>query len=215
MRLALPIYNPVRECSSCPNRDERTVSAYIVSFQLARQLLQRYPGTWKLDQNKLSLLLDGAAAPLEFGLVDGNLHYGSVVTQVVSRYSPSQGINVLANEICRDFVLPEATQATRPDGLFSLFVKLVEIFHARCGLQVSEETTSNGEPAFVVRLCDEGRIGWVSRDGVAKNRFGEEVTLAAWSGLRLEKAATYLFGFNRFCRHYQSPLAAQAAGAQQ
>lgn len=205
MRLALPTYNPAKECKSCSVRDESVVSGYILSFQVADQLMKRFPGTWKMELNLLTLQLKELQDPLQFDLTSGSLRYGSLVTQLMARYSPTKSISSLTDEIVRDLGFPEMTNhSADQDPSFQLILKLVEIFHARCGLHILP-VASDEEELWELRLCQEGPQGWLSRNGVAQNRFGETVDLKQWSALRPEKLATHLFGFQRFCRHYPNP----------
>ena len=132
--------------------------------------------------------------------------YGTITTQLTQRYSPEKGTRLLAEEICQNLGLSVSDQLTESDYLFTLFVKLVEIFHARCGLQIYTVESQNGEDRWEIALCDEGSKGWLGRHGLAYNRFGEQIDIKEWSILRPEKIATYVFGFNRFCGHYPSPL---------
>jgi len=173
MRLTLPTYNPAKECRGCTLRDENKVSAHILSYQIADQLLRKYSGTWKLSKTEIKLNLKGVAVPLVFELNTGTLRYGSIMTQVVSRYSPEKGLARLSEEICQDFALPAPESSGQVDPLFNLFLKLIEIFHARCGLVIRPIETEQGVKGWELCLCDDGPSGWIGVDGVAENRFGK------------------------------------------
>jgi len=206
MRLALPTYNPVKECKSCTTRDESAIAARILSFQLADRLLRGLPGQWRIGENELILQPLVANRQIKLDLTTGTVHYGSVATQVVPRYSPHKGIGSLTDEVWSDLALPAASPNEEIDQVFTLFLKLTEIFHARCGLTILPYDSRNGRETWEIRLGDSGLQGWVRRDLTAQNRFGEVVDLRQWAGLRPEKMATYLFGFNRFCKNYPSPV---------
>ncbi len=206
MRLALPAYNKVKECKACLDREETVVSAYILSFQIASQILKMNIATWVLVKDKLIIHLKGVLVPIVIDLTNSQLTYGTITTQLLQLYSPEKGTSLLAKEICQNLEIPVSNQMTWPDPLFALFVKLVEIFHARCGLQIYAVESENDQDQWEITLCDEGPKGWVRRDGLACNRFGEQIDIKEWSGLRPEKIATYFFGFNRFCGQYPGPL---------
>lgn len=206
MRLALPTYNPVKECKSCKTRDEFAIAARILSFQLADRLLRELPGQWKLGENEIVLYPEHFPEPIELDLASGTVNYKSVITQIVPRYSPAKGIGRLADEVRTDLVVPAGESECEVDQMFTLFLKLTEIFHARCGLTVVPYDSRSGREVWEIRLGDAGPQGWVRWDLTAENRFGEAVDLKQWAGLRPEKLATYLFGFNRFCRNYPSPV---------
>ncbi len=205
MRLALPIDNPAKECTSCSVTTESYVSGYILSFQVADQLLRCFPGSWEIWPSQLTLQIEGIEEALEFNLGSGSLSKGTLVIQLVARYSPDKRLSNLAEEIARDLGLPAMAKGN-PDSKFQVLVKLVEIFHARCGLHILP-VLFNQEELLELRLCQEGGgpQGWISKEGIAMNRFGERVDIEKWSNLRPEMQAANLFGFQRFCRHYPSP----------
>ena len=211
MRLALPLDNPAKECISCKVTDENYISGYILSFQVADQLLRCYPGSWEIWPSQLTLQIEGIEEALEFNLGTGSLNKGTFVIQLVPRYSPDKRLSILAGEIAHDLGLPPMTKGDS-DSKFQLLVKLVEIFHARCGLHISP-VLFNQEELLELRLCQEGGgpQGWISKENMAINRFGESVDIKKWSDLRLEKQATNLFGFQRFCSHYPNPESSSSA----
>ena len=206
MRLTLPSYNPTKECQGCTLRDENKVAAHILSFQLAELLLKRFSGTWQLTNGELKLRLTGVEQPLCFELNTGTLGYGTLRASIGARYSVEKGIAALADEISQDFVFPSTVDKGYKDSLFGLFVKLVEIFHARCGLNILPVEKDNQLLGWELSLCEEGPRGWINTEGIAENRFGERADIKEWYTLRPEKMATYVFGFNRFCRNYPSPF---------
>lgn len=206
MRLALATYNPVKECKNCSMRDENLVSAHILSFQTAAQLLQRFGGSWNTDGEGIELHLAGIENSLQFDLATGTVRNGTVMTQLGPRYTPDKGILALTDELCADLALPKTEGGVPLDPVFTLFLKLVEIFHARCGLRIIRVDSANGLGTWELRLEADGLSGWIGSDGYAHNRFGESIDLNIWQNLRPEKAATYIFGFNQFCRHYPNPL---------
>ena len=206
MRLALPAYNKAKECKICLDKEETVVSAYILSFQTASQILKKNIGTWSIVKDELRIQLKDVLITIVIDLTNSKLTYGTIMTQLTQRYSPEKGTELFAEEIYQNLGLTFSNQNTESDLLFTLFLKLVEIFHARCGLQIYEVESENGEEQWEIALCNEGSKGWVGRNGLASNRFGEQIDIKEWSGLRPEKIATYFFGFNRFCGHYPSPL---------
>lgn len=206
MRLTLQAYNPVKECQGCTLRDENKVAAYILSFQLAELLLKGFTGTWQLTSGELKLRLAGVEQPLCFELNTGTLGYGTLRTSIVARYSVEKGLVTLVKEISQDFGLPSSEEKGFNDSLFGLFVKLVEIFHARCGLNILPVEKDSQLVGWELSLSDEGQRGWINTEGIAENRFGEKVDIREWYTLRPEKMATYVFGFNKFCRNFPSPV---------
>lgn len=206
MRLAIPAYNKVKECKICLDKEETVVSAYILSFQTASQILKKNIATWIIVKDELKIQIKDVVIPIVIDLTNSKLTYGTITTQLTQHYSPEKGTKLLAEEICQNLELIVSNQDTEFDLLFTLFVKLVEIFHARCGLQIYEVESENGEEQWEIALCNEEPKGWIERNGLATNRFGEQIDIKVWSGLRPEKIATNFFGFNRFCRHYPSPL---------
>jgi hypothetical protein len=206
MRLTLPSYNPVKECQGCTLRDENKVAAHILSYQLAEHLLKRFSGTWQLADGEIKLRLAGVEQPLRFDLNTGTLGYGTLRTSITARYSVEKGIAALIREISQDLMLPASESKGYEDPLFSLFVKLVEIFHARCGLNILPVETDQHLQGWELALCEEGPRGWISTEGIAENRFGERADIKEWYTLRPEKMAAYVFGFNKFCGNYPSPF---------
>lgn len=206
MRLTLPVYNPVKECQGCTLRDENKVAAHILSFQLAELLLKRFTGTWQLTGGELKLRLAGVEQPLCFDLNTGTLGYGTLRASIVARYSVKKGLATLANEISQNFALPSSEDKEFNDSLFSLFVKLIEIFHARCGLNILPVEKDNQLVGWELSLSDEGQQGWINTVGIAENRFGERTDIREWYTLRPEKMAAYVFGFNQFCKNFKSPI---------
>jgi len=206
MRLAISAYNPAKECCGCLLRDEKTIAAHILSYQLAARLLARYSGSWQIQRGEIVLHLTGADHPLVFDVKHGNVHYGTVSAQFANRYDAKKGLAALTEEICEDLRLPAtAAPGGEVDKTFNLLVKLVEIFHARCGLEI---LPLEGEPrGWELRLHHDGPSGYLYEDWTIENRYGETFDLRKWNGLRLEKMATYLFGFNRFCGNFPSPCA--------
>ncbi|WP_019851277.1 hypothetical protein [Desulfitobacterium sp. PCE1] len=205
MRLPLPSYNPVKQCQGCSQYDENKVAAQILSYQLAYYLLKRYSGTWQVKKDEILLQLEGADSPMHFELHTGVLRYKTLRTSIVSRYSVDHGLNELAEDIIKDFALPNS-HGDFQDSLFGLFVKLIEIFHARCGLRIAQCEKGQNLAGWELTLGDETLRGWISADGVAENRFGERYNLKKWFNLRPEKMAAYAFGFYRFCENYPSPI---------
>jgi len=203
MRIASLTYNEARECLGCGVRDEKQISTYILSFQIADQLLKRFKGEWKITANEVVLDLEGLNHSLTIDFTSGNINYGTVMARFNHRYSSEKGVSGLAAELCSDLAIPANEPKSNPDFLFKVFVKLVEIFHARCDLRIAPGK-SQGE--WEIRLNQDGPSGWVSDDNIAENRFGEKMDISQWENLRPEKAATYIFGFNRFCKNFQCPM---------
>lgn len=211
MRFVIPPDSSMAECHSCRDYDEYQVGSYILCYQVANSLLSDYSGSWKIGESGITLSCKGLDAPLYFEFGSGTLSYKSLAFPLYPHYSCYQGIKGLRGEICRNLDLEMQLEGRTgpPDLLFNLFVKLIEIFHVRCGLQIRENSEPNGPKSWEIRLRKEGMEGWVGADGVARNRFGETVKIAQWLNLRPEKMATYLFGFNRYCLYYPSPLKQQ------
>ena len=210
MRLALAPYNVIKECKACGERNEESVASYILCFQVANYFLTAYVGEWEMEETGVSVKLKDLNDPLVFEFESGTVLYKTLVCQLYSRYSPDQGIRGLAEGICRDFELMLDTSSHGYyDPMFNLFVKLIEIFHARCGLCIKKTSNTEGHEVWELSLGQPGTEGWIYRDGSAVNRFGEKVQIEQWFNLRPEKMATNLFGFNRYCRHYPSPVKAE------
>lgn len=206
MRLMIPMDNPLKECHSCKVEDEVKVSARILTFQLAHQLLRRYSGTWKITQGGLELQLKGVDFPFYFEFDTGVIAYGGVRTSILSHYDVDHGVVQLAEELIENLALPYSEEKGFQDPMFQMFVKLIEIFYARCGLNIRARETEQGTIGWEVFLCEDGPHGWISREGIAENSDGERVDIKRWYNLRPEKLATYVFGFNAFCKNYVSPL---------
>lgn len=202
MRIASLTYNEARDCMGCGVRDEKQISTYILSYQIAEQLLKRYKGQWEIKTNEIVLRLEGLNQSLSIDFNSGIINYGTLTTPFLSRYSPEKGVSSLVEELCSDLAIPPREPNNNSGFLFKLFVKLVEIFHARCDLRIVPGK-SNGE--WAISLSD-GPAGWVGDDNIAENRFGEKMDISVWEKLRPEKAATYIFGFNRFCKNFQCPM---------
>ena len=210
MRFTLTSYNPVKQCQGCSQHDENKVSAQILSYQLAYNLLTRYGGTWQVKKDEIFLELENVDHPIYFELNSGTLRYKTLRASIVSRYSVESGLNRLAEDMVKDLGLPSSHKEAQ-DPLFALFVKLIEIFHARCGLKITQCEKGkcekgNSIAGWELTLGDENLYGWISSKGVVENRFGEQYNLKEWFSLRSEKMATYVFGFLKFCENYPSPI---------
>lgn len=205
MRLVLPSYNPVKQCQGCSQYDENKVSAQILSYQLAYNLLTRYGGNWQVKKDEIILQLEDVDQPLYFELNTGTLKYKTLRASVVSRYSVESGLNLLAEDIVKDFALPYSFKDFQ-EPLFGFFVKMIEIFHARCGLKIAQCEKGQTLAGWELALGDENLNGWISSNGVVENRFGEQYNLKEWFSLRPEKMAAYVFGFLNFCGNYPSPI---------
>ena len=204
LRVAL-VVNPVKECQSCTQRDEREVSAHILSYQIAHQLLASVPGQIQVDGSRLILNLQ-AHDPLHFDLRSGSLYAKNLNIPLEQRYHTNKRLDELARQIKEEVQLSSLETEHRIDPLITLLVKLIEIYHARCGLHVSSAQSEEDKVTWEIKLHEEGPTGWIQSDGVLRNRFGEEMNLLDWAHLRPEKLAMYVFGFNRFCRHFPSPV---------
>lgn len=204
MRISSIAYNEDKDCdcTGCAFRDEKQISTYILSFQIAETLLNRLQGNWHIYRDQIILTFAELDNQLTIDHSSGIINYGSLSTTFYHRYNPVKGISVLVEDICSDLAIPFQEKVQENVFLFSLFVKLVEIFHARCNLQIK---TGNTEGKWELRLSD-GASGWINREGIAENRFGEKFDTAQWQKLRIEKAALYLFGFNSFCKNFQCPM---------
>ncbi|NLI93425.1 MAG: hypothetical protein GX434_14955 [Peptococcaceae bacterium] len=203
MRIASISYNEARDCMGSGVRDEKQISTYILSFQIADQFLRRFEGNWKFTQSEIILNLNSLANPLMIEFHTGTINYGTLTTRFYHRYSPEKGVSGLVEELCSDLAIPGREAKRNTNFLFNVFVKLVEIFHARCDLRIAP---GKAEGEWEIHLSEQGPVGWISEDGIAENRFGEKIDICQWETLRPEKTATYIFGFNRFCKHFQCPM---------
>lgn len=206
MRLMLPMDKPVKDCQGCCLPDEMKASAQILSFQLADKLLRHYSGSWEITQDDLQISLAGVEFPLRFELNSGILVYGSLKASILMHYHVDKGLAGLKEEIISDFDLPLTEDKEYEDPIFRLFVKLIEIFHARCGLRIRAVENADEKTVWEIYLSENGPHGWISSDGIVKNAQGEQVDIKVWFSLRPEKIAGYVFGFNSFCKNYKSPI---------
>ena len=208
MRLALTPDHLVGECHPCNEKDEYQVSSYILCYQTADYLLKNYQGRWEIQEREIVLALEGLDGLVHLEFESGSMSVNSLAVSLYSRYSCELGIKGLVEDIIQDldWQAKLVPQNKEEDFLFSLFVKLIEIFHARCGLCIRKSPASDGSENWEIGMGREGTQGWVTPEGMAINRFGESFPVEKWRGLRPEKAATYMFGFNRYCHHYPSPL---------
>lgn len=205
MRVPLPAYNHVKECNSCVQQEEKEVSAYILAYQVANQLIRNYSGTMTMDPNTLVINLSPLEGSLTINLQSGQLSYQSLSISLQQHYASGKRLAEIVADIQDNLDLPKGNP-TSEDKLYSLLIKLVEIYHARCGLQIVTLENSEGRTTWELRLSEQGPRGWIYSDGTAKNRFGEVLELKDWDHLRPEKLAAYVFGFNRYCSNYPSPL---------
>ena len=203
MRIASLTYNEARDCTGSGYRDEKQISTYILSFEIAEQLLKSFGGQWKITNNELVLNLQDLSHPLTIDFSSGIIHYGSLMTRFYHRYSPAKGVSTLVQELCADLAIPLEGPKQTLDFVFKVLVKLVEIFHARCDLRIKPGKT---EGEWEISLSQDELFGWIGHNKIAVNRLGEKVDLSEWENLRIEKAATYLFGFNRFCKNFECPM---------
>lgn len=204
LRVAL-VVNPVKECQSCTQRNEREVSSHILSYQIAHELLASVPGHIQVDGSRLILNLQ-AHDPLHFDLRSGSLHTNNLNIPLEQRYQKDKRIDELTRQLKEEIHISPAETEHQIDPLTTLLVKLIEIYHARCGLHVSTAQSQEDKILWEIKLHEDGPSGWIQSDGIIKNRFGEEMKLSDWAHLRPEKLAMYVFGFNRFCRHFPSPM---------
>lgn len=203
LRIMSMSYNEARECAGCSLRDEKQVSTYILSFQIAGQLLKQHQGDWNITSKEIILKLEGFSNTVIIDVSSGTMTYGTVAMPFYNRYSPEKGVKVLVDEVCADLAIPCRQDSNNSKFLFSALVKLVEIFHARCDLRIGPSKT---EGEWEIQLSQDGPFGWIGEDNIAENRFGEKMDISQWQNLRPEKLATYIFGFNRFCKHFQCPM---------
>lgn len=204
MRLASLSSNPVKECQSCDGREEREVTSHILSYQIAHQLLMSVPGQIQVEGSRLTLNLD-SHEPLHFDLRSGTLNTMNLSIPLEQRYQRDKRLSELTRQIKEELQINGEIEGNQVNQIHTLLVKLIEIFHARCGLHIQSAQTQGDKTLWEIRLCEGGPIGWIQSDGVIRNRFGEEANLDVWKQLRPEKLAAYVFGFNQFCRHYSVP----------
>lgn len=203
MRIASLTYNEARECMGSSVRDEKQISTYILSFEIAEQLLRRFQGKWRITANEIVLDLKDLRYPLSIDPSSGTINYGSLRTRFFQRYTPEKGVHGLIEELCLDLAIPIVEPKNKTEFLFRVFVKLVEIFHARCDLRLLEVKK---DEEWKISLNEDGFFGFIGADKIAVNRFGEKIDISQWENLRPEKVATYIFGFNRFCKNFQCPM---------
>ncbi|MEL1135846.1 hypothetical protein AAC978_11735 [Desulfitobacterium sp. THU1] len=203
MRLALEV-NPVKECQSCARRDEREVSAHILSYQIAHQLLSRVQGHIQVDGNFLILDLEGHA-PLYFDLSQGSVRVKNLNNPLEQRYDREKAVDELASKIMEEAQINPSDGVTI-DPVTNLLVKLIEIYHARCCLHIASVQVQGENTIWEIKLNDDGRSGWIQSNRILRNSFGEEINIDNWQHLRPEKLAMYVFGFFGFCSHYPSPM---------
>ena len=203
MRISTLTYDENRECSGCTPRDEKQISTYILAFQIAEHFLAQKQGGWSITENEIILRLENLEYPLIIDNAAGTLNYGTLTTSFYNRYSAKKGIKVLVKEICEDFAIVCGQDTLELDYLFKVLVKMVEIYHANCNLRILPGKSS-GE--WVIGINSDGPVGWIGEDMIAENRFGEKIDISQWKDVKTEKAATYIFGFNRFCKDFECPL---------
>ncbi|MFA6808295.1 MAG: hypothetical protein WCR27_04815 [Eubacteriales bacterium] len=206
MRIATLTYDKAKECNGPAMRDDQEISTYILSYQIAEQLLKHFAGEWSLVGKEIVLKLKDLEYAVIINGETGTVHYGSLMTRYYSRYNVSEGVSGLVKDICSDFALPLGKPNVEIDYLFRVFVKLIGIFHARCDIQILPKISSNNIREWELQLSKDGPCGWIDEDGLAENRFGQKIDIYQWENLRTEKVATYLFGFNRFCSNFQCPM---------
>lgn len=203
LRIRSLTYNEASECMGCAFRDEKQISTYILSFQIADQLLRQHRGTWKITESGIELYLDGMNNAVTIDIHSGIVKHGTVNAPFFNRYDAGHGVKGLVAELCSDLAVPAGSADHKPAYLFGLFVKLVEIFHARCDLRIVPGKAS-GE--WTIVLGHDSLEGYIGEDGIAENRFGQKADIFQWQNLRPEKAAAYVFSFNRFCDNVQCSM---------
>lgn len=205
MRVALSVLNPVKDCQCSAQRDENEVSAHILAYQIAYHLLSCIPGQIQIDGSNLTLKLEEHES-LHFDLQSGYLHGQNLKIPFIEGYKDQKRLDEIVKAIKEELMITSSHEAREVDPITTLLVKLIEIYHARCGLKIYTRINEDGQTTWEINLHEGGPSGWVEGDGTIRNRLGEVVRLEEWSHLRPEKRATYVFGFNRFCRHFPSPL---------
>lgn len=205
MRFPLPIYNPVKECNCSMQQNEKEVSAHILAYQVANQLLRKHSGTMAMDADTLVISLNSLEEPIRINLRSSELSYQAKSISVEELYTSGMRLSQIVTEI-NDYLGLQEEDTTSDSDIYELLTKLVEIYHARCGLQIITLDNFEGKVTWELRLSEQGPSGWIYSDGTAKNRYGEIIELKEWKNLRPEKIAAYVFGFNRYCSNYPSPL---------
>lgn len=205
MRLAPSVLNPVKDCQCSLQRDENEVSAHILAYQIAYHLLSSIPGQIQMDGCHLTLNLEDYE-PLHFDLQSGYLYGQNLKIPFTEGYKDQKKLDEIVKAIKEELKITISGQAREVDPITTLLIKLIEIYHARCGLKIYTRKNEDGQTRWEKNLHDGGPSGWVEKDGTIRNRLGEVVRLEQWSHLRPEKRAAYVFGFYRFCRHFPSPL---------
>lgn len=205
LRIALSVVNPVKDCQCGIQRDEEAVSAHILAYQVAFNLLSSTPGQIQVDRNGLTLRLE-EYDPLHFDLKSGLLNAQNLNIPLGEGYQGKRGVNEIVKAIKEELNITPTDNFHKVDPLTTLLVKLIEIYHARCGLQIHTIKCEEDNTIWEINLHEGGPRGWVQSDGTIRNRLGEVAQLEQWTHLRPEKMAAYVFGFNRFCKHFPNPL---------
>lgn len=195
MRLIQFEYNSESEYRGSFIADEAKVAAQILSFQCAKQFLRRYSGKWELEAGEIRIYLNGIDSALCFELETGMMTYGSSRVSIVDRYTPAKGLECLTGEFIQELSLPIPKSVGIVDPIFELLVKLIEIYHARCGLEFMAVKKDNKTVGWEIFL-KEGPHGVIYKEGILENRSGERTDIAKWLSLRPEKLATYVYRFN-------------------
>lgn len=186
-------------------QEEKEVSAHILAYQIANELIKNHSGSMNMDQNSLVINLDSLEGPLTINLRSCSLDYQAINIPLQQYYASGKRLAQMVSEIQDNLSLPKGNAISNYD-IYGLLTKLIEIYHARCGLRIITMDNSEGKTTWELRLSEQGPSGWIYSDGTAKNRYGEILELKDWKHLRPEKMAAYVFGFNRYCSNYPSPL---------
>lgn len=197
-------YDHNRECRGCSDREENNLSRYILAFQVADELLRRYEFDWSISKYEILLNSRDFIHEIRIGFNSGLLATALTEIDLLEKFNPFSGIKGLTDFICQEIELEQRSAYRDPGYVFDLMAKLVQIFHARCNLRIIPGDLV-GTKEWEISIGDDEAKGWLNEKGIARNRFGQVIDTKKWMGLRSEKAATYLFGFNSFCQNFRSP----------
>jgi hypothetical protein len=197
-------YDENRECRGCSDREENNLSRYILAFQVADELLRRYEYHWSISRDEITLNSCDFNNEIRIGFNSGLLRTASTEIDLLENYDSFAGVKGLTDFICEQLELEQRSGDREISYVFDLLTKLVQIFHARCNLRIIPGDFV-GTREWEISIGDDEAKGWLNEKGIARNRFGQVIDTKNWRGLRTEKAATYLFGFNSFCQNFRSP----------
>ncbi|NMA68545.1 MAG: hypothetical protein GX958_03905, partial [Desulfitobacterium sp.] len=158
MRVALSVLNPVKDCQCSVMRDENEVSAHILAYQIAYHLLSSISGHIQIDDSRLTLNLEEYGS-LHFDFQSGFLYGQKLKIPFSESYLEEKGLNELIKGIKEELRITSVDKLHEVDPITTLLVKLIEIYHARCGLKIYTRENEDGQPIWEINLHDGGPSG--------------------------------------------------------